>query len=141
EAEAGSYDLASFRAAVSGPISQDRVAARLAVAHRERDGYFRRLSGGSFGRVNSDAVRGSVSLRPVEALEVDLIASYLDHRGTPAVGLYISGSDAFTLGDGAERRLAEANGDVFIRNKQASLTGIARYDLQGFELAAISGYA
>jgi iron complex outermembrane receptor protein len=72
----GNYSSRKFEAAVNLPAS-DTLAIRLAGISNRRDGYVRNeVTGTDLDEIHSDSARVSVLWRPVEKLEVNLVAQY-----------------------------------------------------------------
>ena len=97
EATVGNFDRLDFRASVDVPIIEDKVALRLAGVYKSREGHVRRMdygclnpgsgvprqaqSGsscqlGRLGGQDFQGLRGSLSIRPSERLEVLVIADW-----------------------------------------------------------------
>lgn len=74
ELTGGNYDLFTGRAVVSGPLVENVLNGRLAIAHNERDGYFDRTSGGSVGNADTDAARLQLHFTPEDS-KFDLLFS------------------------------------------------------------------
>jgi iron complex outermembrane recepter protein len=139
-AEIGNYALRSFKGAISTPIVEDQLAIRVAAAHTQRDGYIRRLSGGSLGIQNSDAARISVLAKPTENLKLTFIGSYADEVSSQALGLYFSGPPAFTLGNDGRTRVGDVNDFDLSRAKLGTLTGIIEYQAGQYTITSITGF-
>jgi iron complex outermembrane recepter protein len=138
--EVGNYALRSIKGAVSIPIIDDKLAIRVAGTHLERDGYIRRLSGGTLGIQNSDAVRVSVVAKPTDDLKITVIGSYADEKSSQALALFISGPPSFTLGNNGRTRVGEVNDFGFSKTKIATFTGIVDYQVGRYTISSISGY-
>ena len=73
----GSFDRITVKAAVSGPIAEDRLTARLAVLSDHRDGMYRNLTTGqSANDVNVNAVRGTLKFTPTDRLTITAIGDW-----------------------------------------------------------------
>lgn len=81
----GNFDRTDVNGVISGPIVGDTVLGRLSVGYFRRDGYVRRLTDDTFlGDKNAFGARGSVSIRPSDALTIDLAADYTRVRQNSA---------------------------------------------------------
>jgi iron complex outermembrane recepter protein len=139
-AETGNYALRSINGAISIPVISDKLAIRVAASHLERDGYIRRLSGGTLGIQNNDAVRVSVVIKPNDDLKLTLIGSYADEVGSQALGLFISGPPAFTLGNDGRTRVGDVNDFGLSQSKIATVTSIIEYQVGRYTMSSITGY-
>jgi iron complex outermembrane recepter protein len=71
---------------ISGPIIADRVQARLAVAHREQDGFLRNpLLGIDANPLNTDTVSGTLRVEPINdlVLTVNAYQDWVNGASTP----------------------------------------------------------
>ncbi|MDP1631160.1 MAG: TonB-dependent receptor [Caulobacter sp.] len=86
EVTAGNYGLIGASASVTGPIVEDRLAGRLFIVHRERDGYYRVQTGAGPRTDKRDAnqdfysVRGQLLATPNDDLEIRVIADYTERQ-------------------------------------------------------------
>ncbi|HEU0066620.1 MAG TPA: TonB-dependent receptor, partial [Sphingomonas sp.] len=70
----GSYDFVQAKAAVSGPLAGDTLAARLAVVSTRRDGVIANVrTGRDHNGIGNQAIRGQLLWRPRNDLAVRLI--------------------------------------------------------------------
>lgn len=140
EAGIGTFDAFRLQGAVSGPLIAEKVFVRLAAAHEQQDGYSERVSGGTFGARNREAVRASLLLTPVPELEVTLIGDYSSSRFTNPTLEYFTGPFADEAGtDGYTRR---QDTDFFRPSRSVSkgVTALVDYDFGGFTLSSLTGY-
>jgi len=73
--EGGDYDYNMWQGMVNMPL--DTFALRIAIDHRERDGYIDNLAGGpALNSINSNAERVGLTWRPNTKLNVNLIFNY-----------------------------------------------------------------
>jgi iron complex outermembrane receptor protein len=106
QVEFGDYNLHDEEAAVNMPIIDDKIALRLAGKVTSRDGYtINDFNGRDLDNENSQAVRASLLIRPIEGLENTTIVNY-SHAATNGSGVVLLGinpSDypAFPGQDGA----------------------------------------
>jgi iron complex outermembrane recepter protein len=140
DAEIGNYALHAIKGAVSIPVFEDKLAVRVAGSHLERDGYIRRLSGGTLGIQNSDAVRVSLVARPTDNLKITVIGGYADEISSQALALFISGPPSFTLGNNGRTRVGDVNDFGLSQTKGATLTGIVEYQAGRYTMSSITGY-
>lgn len=140
DAEIGNYALHSMKGAVSIPVFEDKLAIRVAGSHLERDGYIRRLSGGTLGIQNSDAVRVSIVARPTDNLKITVIGGYADEISSQALALFISGPPSFTLGNNGRTRVGDVNDFGLSQTKGTTLTGIVEYQAGRYTMSSITGY-
>jgi iron complex outermembrane receptor protein len=78
EAEGGNFDLKGVQGVINLPVN-DRIRLRLAVDHKERDGYLKNISGvgpNNFNDVDYTAVRASAVVDVTNNIENYTIASY-----------------------------------------------------------------
>tara|TARA_B100001939_G_scaffold336752_1_gene340247 strand:- start:34232 stop:36514 length:2283 start_codon:yes stop_codon:yes gene_type:complete len=112
EAGYGNYDAIQAKAMLSGPLVEDRLAARAAVAYSVRDGYANNLFDGEDDYdKDTFAWRGSLLFTPDDNLSFYLVAdgsrnspdhSRTPHRETPIFsvpsgGFLAPGDDPFTV--------------------------------------------
>ena len=75
----GNYDFVQAKAAVSGPIVDDRLAFRLSGVSTRRNGVIRDVrTGQDLNGIGNKAVRGQLLFTPTPDLTVRLIADYSD---------------------------------------------------------------
>jgi outer membrane receptor protein involved in Fe transport len=72
----GGYGAA---ASVTGPIMGDKIAGRLFVADRQRDGFYKRVSGDTNDQ-NFYTIRGQLLVRPNDDLDINIAADYTNRR-------------------------------------------------------------
>lgn len=72
-AELGNYDHYQLRGVLNTPLG-DRAALRIAGLRTERDGFFERPDGDSVDDEDDYSVKGQLLFRPVDSLELRLIA-------------------------------------------------------------------
>jgi iron complex outermembrane receptor protein len=102
EAEAGisNYDGYSFFGAIGGPIVGDKVMFRVAGWLTKRDGYQTNLATGTkFQGLDNWGGRARLTIKPVEALKIDLTAERTEDDGAAAFS-------GFNRGSGFSRSLA-----------------------------------
>lgn len=136
----GNYERREARGAISGPAFGARALMRLAAAHEERDGYAERLSGGTFGAQDRDAVRGTVQFFPTEGLDITIIGDYSQSDFTSQAPEWFSGPLAAAAGtDGFTRR---QDIDFFRPGESTShgATGLLSWDFGALRLSAVSGH-
>jgi iron complex outermembrane receptor protein len=83
---AGPDDAWTAFGSISGPIIADRVQARIAVAHREQDGFLRNpLLGIDANPLNTDTISGTLRIEPVEdvVLTVNAYQDWVKGASTP----------------------------------------------------------
>jgi iron complex outermembrane receptor protein len=74
---AGSYRRADFEGAVNIPIIPDKVLFRIAADAERRDGYTRDIvTGKDYDNVNFYSLRASLTVRPIDKLEIYTMADY-----------------------------------------------------------------
>lgn len=140
EVGVGTFDAFRLQGAASGPLVADKMLVRLAAAHEQQDGYSERVSGGTFGARNREAVRASLLLRPVPELEVTLIGDYSTSRFTNPTLEYFTGPFADEAGtDGYTRR---QDTDFFRSSRSVSkgVMSLADYDFGGVTLSSVTAY-
>jgi len=106
QVQLGDYNLRELEAAVNIPIIDDKMAFRLAGNVTSRDGYtINDFNGRDLDNENSQAVRASLLLRPIDGLENTTILNY-SHAATNGSGVVLFGINpadypAFPGQDGA----------------------------------------
>jgi len=79
----GTYDNMTVRAAVSGPLSKDRLAGRLSVYRKERDGYVENIYDGSKWEDDEQTgARGKLTFTPSDADTLKLSADYIEQQNS-----------------------------------------------------------
>ena len=74
------YDGYGVAASVTGPIVSDKVAGRLYLATRKRDGFYDVVGGGDTNDQNFWTARGQLRFTPTDDLDINLAADYTDKR-------------------------------------------------------------
>ncbi|MFS0736615.1 TonB-dependent receptor [Sphingomonas sp. 1P06PA] len=83
----GNYDLRYVEGAINVPLVDDMVLARASGFYQKRDGYQRDLFKGTrAGNVDRYGLRGSLTLKPAEGIQNDLVVDYLHSDGSSLVG-------------------------------------------------------
>lgn len=86
EAMANSLGNWRVEGAVSGPLVDNKLLARVAAAFNKRDGYGENIvTGRQVGGGRDVTVRGSIRFFPAEDLTLDLIVEHFDQRSQPAL--------------------------------------------------------
>lgn len=136
----GNYKFADFRAALSGTLAGDSLRGRIAFAHDQRDGYVKRLSGGTTGSVDRYAVRGTLAYDPVDAVSVTLIGQYDHSEGYNDVPEYLSGPFAALAGTNGFQRVTDVDFYQPGNSETVSVTGLVDWKLGEFTLSSVTGY-
>jgi iron complex outermembrane receptor protein len=86
----GNYDLRQITGAINIPIVSERVLLRVAGDVRNRDGYVLNLFDGKhLGKIRSQSIRGSLTIKPTDAIESTTVVQYNHNNGSSAnAGLY-----------------------------------------------------
>ena len=153
EVGAGNYGSVEARAAVSGPLVDDRVAGRLAVSITDRDGYAKNLSTGrDVEDAGRKAARGSLLFNAGESTELLASFDYLRIKQRS------NALETFAYSSGAGNLLARfiggfpgPNRDPYDRRVVGDLDPVedmkayganlrATVDLGSMTLVSISGY-
>jgi iron complex outermembrane receptor protein len=91
----GNYDGLGFSGSITGPLVEDKLAARLYVAHRERGGFYDVITGDGPRTRSEDqtqnfgTVRGQLLFVPTEAIELRLTADYTTRSEFCCTGVQI----------------------------------------------------
>ncbi|GAD50037.1 putative TonB-dependent receptor [Caenibius tardaugens NBRC 16725] len=87
EVTIGNYDRIDVKAAIDVPVVEDVLAAKVAVMHSSRDGFYTNIVDGSdMGSRNVTAVRGYLKYTPTSDLNITLSGEYGRARnGAPVV--------------------------------------------------------
>lgn len=78
----GNYDLRTLRLAFGGPIVDDRIAFRLALSHRARDGYLDNISGPDVNAIEHTSARGQLLFDFDPNTSLRVIGDYTRHDDT-----------------------------------------------------------
>ncbi|MBX5463036.1 MAG: TonB-dependent receptor [Steroidobacteraceae bacterium] len=140
DADVGNYDLLQATAALSGPMAGEKVLFRLAAGHLERDGFTRRRSGGTLGNQDQDVVRGALTLRPTEGLDITLIAQRDWMDGYAGGHEYFTGPFAEISGTNGYAREVDTDFHVPSSRDTTALTGIVEYSMNDYVLTSVTGY-
>lgn len=160
ELTSGNYGQIGMSASVTGPLS-DTLAARLYVAHRERDGFYDVNTGDGPRTLTEDAtqdfatIRGQLLWLPTDSISMRLIADYAERSEYCCVGVQLRTGPTYPFIDGLSAgtgqappaagfgalpfsRTAYANRDTGqdIEDKGVSLE--INVDLQGFGGATLT---
>lgn len=160
ELTSGNFDQIGMSASVTGPLT-DTLAARLYVAHRQRDGFYDVNTGDGPRTTTDDAnqnfstIRGQLLWLPTDSISMRLIADYSERSEYCCVGVQIRTGPTYPFIDGLSAgtgqtppaagygplpysRTAYANRDTGqdIEDKGISLE--ANFDLQGFGGATLT---
>jgi iron complex outermembrane receptor protein len=86
----GDYGYVQVKAAVSGPLAGDKIAARLSGALTRRDGVIENVrTGKDLNDVHNDAVRGQILFKPKETFQLKLSADYAKFKNTCCTQVYV----------------------------------------------------
>lgn len=140
DAEIGNYDLRQATAGLSGPVIGENILFRLAAGHLERDGFTRRRSGGTLNNQDQDVVRGALTLRPAEGLDITLIAQRDWIDGYVGGHEYFTGPFAVLSGTDGYAREVDTDFHTQSSRDTTALTGIIDYAIGNHTLTAVSGY-
>jgi iron complex outermembrane recepter protein len=81
--EAGNYNYFRASVSVSGPLVQDKVAAKISGFSTKRDGYVRNVAAGGFPRLQDDQSyggRGEIRITPTADLDIAIRGDYSYRR-------------------------------------------------------------
>lgn len=141
EGQAGNYKAYSATAIVNAPIVEDKLAARLAVRRREREGYMENLADPGH-KLNDDdlwAARLSLRWRPINDLTFDLVAGYQrDQDGdtvAKAIALPSPGGDTSAFSTAAQNPME----NKFDR-EVSTLTLLGEWKLGDWTINSITGW-
>ncbi|MCP5178926.1 MAG: TonB-dependent receptor [Pseudomonadales bacterium] len=153
EATFGSFDRKDFSVSMEGPLIEDKLAAKLAVLSRDRDGWADDLvSGQKKGAYESTLARATLVFTPVETLDVTLIGEFFERGGDGAVsmplGLTDSGRSGHPLLPGVTREWDETWGvgsasepwTTFSDHEVEKFVLEANWDVGHGILTAVTGY-
>lgn len=138
-----SGDIFRAFAAVGGPIVEDKILARVSVLYRNGDGTIRNdLTGKPANPQDQFRIRGRMILKPTEALEVDLRASWYDEK---AGSVYFSGFDVLgTTGGEITESIARRNpaydGPSSTKRKVTDLSMLVNLETGIGTLTSITAY-
>lgn len=86
-ARVGNYDLRQVEGAINLPIVDDKVMMRVAGFYEKRDGFQKDIYlGGRAGNVDRYGLRGSLTIKPAEGIQNDLVVDYYRAKGNSLVG-------------------------------------------------------
>lgn len=156
----GNYDNRIFEGAIGGPLSGDKLMARIATKIEKRDGYGKNLfTGADVDNRNAYAVRGSLLARPSDQLEAYLTVdhfhehdnNYAFHYFGPTTvpeaslagvllgGQTINGYYA-ALGRKANLRNIYSNEDAINRRNGTGATGIVTWKPSRLSIVSTTSY-
>ncbi|WP_339933770.1 TonB-dependent receptor [uncultured Brevundimonas sp.] len=105
ELTSGNYGQIGMSASVTGPLT-DTLAARLYVAHRQRDGFYNVDTGDGPRTTTDDAnqnfstIRGQLLWLPTDSISMRLIADYAERSEYCCVGVQIRTANTYPFIDG-----------------------------------------
>lgn len=140
DAQAGNYDLRQITGALGGPVIDDKVLVRAAAGHLERDGYTKRISGGTLGDIDQDVVRGSVEFLPTDNLDITLIAQHDQWKGHLGGQEYFTGPFAAIAGTNGFSRRVDTDFFVPSHRHTTAVTALVNYHFGGYTLSSLTGY-
>ena len=139
-AAGGNSDFVDVRGALSGPIVENRLNARIALAHDQRDGFTDRVSGGTAGSIDRYAVRGSLEFTPNEAITITLIGQYDENKFTNITPEYFTGPFAVAAGTDGFQRVVDTDFFEPSSTKAYGFTTLVEWELGNLLLSSVSGY-
>ena len=150
QASYASFDEFRAQGAVSGPLIEDRVLARLAVGYSDRPGWgTNTVDGSDIGGSEDLTVRGSIRLTPDENLTLDLIGDYSDREANPATLAVADISDPSAISPFRKRpdfdqvlddREFAINDPTFLNSETWGVTLLADWDLGGVTLNSVTSF-
>jgi len=138
--ELGNKNLFGARAVISGPTGIEGLGYRLAAGHWERDGYEDRISGGTFGDQNRNAVKGQLYYEPNEQFDVLLIGSAEKSEEFPKTQINFTGPFATTT---RGSRKTDTTDEFYRRGDNDTYTGTAiihYLPTDNAKLTSVTGY-
>ncbi len=137
---AGDFGFRDLRAAIGGPLIEDKLNARIALGHDERDGYTQRISGGTLGDIDRSVARVSLDWLASDDVSVALIVQRDESEFFNTTGEYFVGPLADFAGtDGFQRRI-----DTDFHEKSDSnsttFTGIVSWDIGDYTFTSVTGH-
>ncbi|WP_140984812.1 TonB-dependent receptor [Asticcacaulis tiandongensis] len=150
EATVGNYDARGFSAAITGPLVEDQVAARLYIAKRERGGFYDVNTGIGPRTVTEDAtqnfgtIRGQLLFTPSERTKIRVIGDYsrrseyccatVQTRTGPtgAIINMLTGGQGIAATADPEARVAYSNRDTAQRITDGGVTVEVNQELNAF---------
>jgi iron complex outermembrane recepter protein len=92
DATYGNYNFMRFAGGVTGPLIEDKLAARLDGVYQKRDGFIKdALSGARYNNRDRWLLRGQLLFTPTDDLDVRVIADYADRREDCCASVYLPG--------------------------------------------------
>jgi len=83
----GNYNLQQVEGAINLPIVDDKVLLRIAGFYEKRDGFQKNIYLGTrAGDVDRHGLRGSLTVKPTEGIQNDLVVDYYRAKGNSLVG-------------------------------------------------------
>jgi iron complex outermembrane recepter protein len=90
QASYGSYNARIFEAAINIPLADQKAALRISGQYQKRDGWTKNIGiGNAADDLNSQAIRGSLLLEPVEGLTNTTIVDYYRNRSTGGASVLV----------------------------------------------------
>jgi iron complex outermembrane receptor protein len=146
----GNYATTNFEVIANAPLA-DWAALRLGGQVNRHKGYVRNLTGGRLNNADNEAFRGSLRLRPTDALTNTLVVNYfhgddsgpaLRSRfvGPPATTLFPTFAAANTASNARDFWTVANNVPGFARIVNTSLSNITEFDAGSIRFKNILGY-
>jgi iron complex outermembrane recepter protein len=144
----GGYELFG---ALGAPIIEDKIMFRMAVWTAQRDGYVTNLTTGhKFQGIDNTGARGRVTLKPTDALTVDLTAEILKDGNKAAFGginqgvfgnpgsIFFRSPGSGTPTVNTSLRSGFLSSDPFLDREARSFIGKVTYENEAVSLTSIS---
>jgi iron complex outermembrane recepter protein len=144
----GGYELFG---ALGAPIIEDKIMFRMAVWTAQRDGYVTNLTtGNKFQGIDNTGARGRITLKPSDALTVDLTAEILNDGNKAAFGglnegvfgnpgsIFFRSPGSGTPTVNTSLRSGFLSSDPFLDREARSFIGKVTYENEAVSLTSIS---
>ncbi|WP_404478871.1 TonB-dependent receptor [Novosphingobium sp. BL-52-GroH] len=142
----GNYNAITAQGIANLPLVDDKLAARVVLAHVQHDGWGENARFGDVADQNDNFVRASLRADPAEGVRFDLIGDYYagkNHQSLWVLRDYLPGTSPaayapYVAPKGS--RVSQQGFNPLNQSEIYTLTGIATVDLGFAELKSITGY-
>ena len=148
--EYGSHDLMQGNVLLNAPIVDGKLAGKLYVGYRKRDGYFKNLfiPGNRESGEELGTVRGALLFTPTDQFEVYVTADYKWDRSDQSGARNVSGPTysscrvyGFCNLDGNRRRTTRANHIVNLKSDEHNIAAHVNWEPgSSIKISSITGY-
>jgi iron complex outermembrane recepter protein len=136
----GNFNSADVRAAVSGPLIADKLNGRIAFGHDKRDGYTKRVGGGTAGSIDRSGLRGSLEFTPNADVTFTLIGQYDENEFNNVTPEFFTGPFAVAAGTDGFQRISDTDFHEPSKTEASGMTALVDWDIGNLLLSSVTGY-